>query len=216
MKLLNVYSASAALGACVTPISAFGMPKPSPARTVNTPMDIASLSMIAGQSDSEPVSTRSRYKMDIDMLDQLLDSEEEEKLEEIRALIQDIQETRKNNPEVALPHKVREALADYRRAEAKYGRDSREAKIARAYFLDISNAEDMKPERYREKGDRSDVLDEAVNAVNVLEELKEIAHMEKSILDRFGSTDFEIGEGLLERGIGREDPDLINDYSLWP
>ena len=38
--------------------------------------------------------------MDIDALDQLLNAQEEEKLEEIRALIKDIQETRKNNPEV--------------------------------------------------------------------------------------------------------------------
>lgn len=38
--------------------------------------------------------------MDINALDKLLDAQEEEKLEEIRALIKDIQETRKNNPEV--------------------------------------------------------------------------------------------------------------------
>ena len=35
---------------------------------------------------------------------------------------------------------------------------------------------------------------------------EEIAHMEKNILDKFGTTDFEIGEGFLERGIGKDDP----------
>eukprot|EP01083_Nonionella_stella_P161662 529796_1 len=117
--------------------------------------------------------------------------------------------------QVTLPHKVREALAAYHRAEAKYGHDSREAKVAHEYFLDISNAENMRPEHYYLEKDphSSVVLDEALNAVNVLEELKEIAHLEKSILDRFGTTDFEIGEGFLERGIGKEDPDT---YGMWP
>ena len=50
-------------------------------------------------------------------------------------------------------------------------------------------------------------------ALSNLEALKEIAHMEKLILDRFGTTDFEIGEGFLERRIGKEDPDT---YGLWP
>ena len=119
--------------------------------------------------------------------------------------------------QVALPHKVREALAEYHRAEAEYGHDSREAEICHEYFLDISNAENMKPEHYYEKDSHSTlVLDEALDAVNILEDLKEIAHMEKSILDRFGTTDFEIGEGFLERGIGRDDPDLCTDYGLWP
>lgn len=44
--------------------------------------------------------TAKRYKMDIDALDQLLDAQEENKLEAIRALIKDIKETRKKNPEV--------------------------------------------------------------------------------------------------------------------
>jgi len=110
---------------------------------------------------------------------------------------------------------VREALADFHRVEAKYGRDSREAKIAHEYFLDISNAANMKPEHYYEEKDSVSTFDlnEALDAVSVLEDLKEIAHMEKLILDRFGTTDFEIGEGFLERGIGKEDPDT---YGLWP
>ena len=41
-----------------------------------------------------------RYKMDINALDELLDAREENKLEAIRALVKDIQETRKKNPEV--------------------------------------------------------------------------------------------------------------------
>ena len=96
--------------------------------------------------------------------------------------------------QVALSPKVREALAEFHRAEAKYGHDSREAQVAHEYFLDISNAENAKPEHHYDKdAHSSEVLKEALNAVNVLEELKEIAHMEKSILDRFGTTDFEIG-----------------------
>ena len=116
--------------------------------------------------------------------------------------------------QVALPHKVREALADYHRAETKYGPDSREAKIAHEYFLDISRAEDLKPNHHLDDDFHSLLaLNDALDAVNVLEELKEIAHVEKSILDRFGTTDFEIGEGFLERSIGREDEDT---YGLWP
>lgn len=116
---------------------------------------------------------------------------------------------------VILPQKVREALASYHNAEQKYGSDSREAKIAYEYFVDISHAQDLHPNRH--VGDDNNihsesVLKEALNAVHVLEELKEIAHVEKSILDRFGTTDFEIGEGLLERNIGREDGDT---YGLW-
>lgn len=178
-------------------------------------MACSPVAMVAeGQTDgSEPLSTRTRYKMDIDALDQLLDAQEENKLEAIRALIKDIQETRKKNPEVALPHKVREALAEYHRAESKYGHDSREARVAHEYFLDISAAEDMKPEHFGTDTHSSEVIDAAINAVNVLEELKEIAHLEKSVLDRFGTTDFEIGEGFLERGIGRDDED---PYGLWP
>lgn len=72
----------------------------------------------------------------------------------------------------------------------------------------------MKPgHRYDKDAHSAEILMEAMDAVNVLEELKEIAHMEKSILDRFGTTDFEIGEGFLERQIGRDDPDT---YGLWP
>ena len=115
---------------------------------------------------------------------------------------------------VAIPHKVREALAEYHRAEAKYGHESREAKIAHEYFIDISSANGMKPEHYNKKDMfTTHLLDEALTAVNVLEELKEIAHVEKSILDRFGRTDFEVGEGFLERSIGKEDEDT---YGLWP
>lgn len=111
---------------------------------------------------------------------------------------------------MALPRKVREALASYHNAEQKYGSDSREAKIAYEYFVDISHAQDLHPDRHL--GDGTDVYSESVlkdslNAVHVLEELKEIAHVEKNILDRFGTTDFEIGEGFLEREIGRDDED---------
>mmetsp|Transcript_9695 Transcript_9695/g.16925 ORF Transcript_9695/g.16925 Transcript_9695/m.16925 type:complete len:209 (-) Transcript_9695:199-825(-) len=208
MRVVALYYTSAALGLTLTPTSAFVAPKPS--------LRVSSLAMVAKEND-ETLSTRSRYKTDIDALDQLLDSNEEEKLEQIRALIEDIQETRKNNPEVAIPHKVRDALAEYHRAEAKFGHDSREAQVCHEYFLDVSRSENIRPEHYESKDARvSFFLDEALEAVNVLEELKEIAHLEKSILDRFGTTDFEIGEGLLERGIGREDPDLADDYSLWP
>jgi hypothetical protein len=38
--------------------------------------------------------------MDVNALNQLLNAQEEEKLEEIRALVKSIQDTRKNNPEV--------------------------------------------------------------------------------------------------------------------
>lgn len=41
-----------------------------------------------------------RYKMDIAMLDKLLDASEEEKLEKIKTLVEQIQEIRKTNPEV--------------------------------------------------------------------------------------------------------------------
>ena len=47
------------------------------------------------------VHSQWRYKMDITALDNLLDSREEAKLEAIKALIKDIQETRKSNPEVS-------------------------------------------------------------------------------------------------------------------
>ena len=119
---------------------------------------------------------------------------------------------------MALPRKVREALAEYHHAETKYGSDSREAKIAYEYFVDISHARDLHPDRHQEdEGGKEDVhssmvLEEALNAIHVLEELKEIAFVEKTILDRFGTTDFEIGEGFLERDIGREDDDT---YGLW-
>lgn len=208
MNLINLCYASAAMGMCLIPTAVGFVVKVSSA-----PVDLAPLTMIAKGQQDEPLSTRTRYKNDINALDQLLDAQEEEKLEEIRALVQDIQETRKNNPEVALSHRVREALADYHSAEAKYGPHSREAKVAHEYFVDICNAENMKPEHlYAKDAHSTELLKEALEAVNVLEELKEIAHMEKSILDRFGTTDFEIGEGFLERGIGREDP----GYDLWP
>ncbi|KAL7536247.1 hypothetical protein ACHAWF_005416 [Thalassiosira exigua] len=195
--------AFAALGLGLSPAAGFV------ART--SPVGPSTLPMVAKQPESEPLSTRSRYMMDINALDQLLNAQEEEKLEEIRALVKDIQETRRNNPEVALPHKVREALADFHRAEAKYGHDSREAQISHEYFLDILHAD---PEHYYDKDEETtSLLQEALGAVNVLEDLKEIAHVEKSILDRFGTTDFEVGEGFLERGIGKEDPDT---YGLWP
>ncbi|KAL3791502.1 hypothetical protein HJC23_011533 [Cyclotella cryptica] len=204
-----------------------------------------------------------RYRTDINALSQLLDSNEEQKLEEMKRLIQDIQEVRRTSPEVshgiihhvsmilmciisyhhhhhsqhhhrhdridttlhpqvALPRKVREALAEYHHAETKYGTDSREAKIAYEYFVDISHARDLHPDRHQDEGESeggekgdvhsSMVLEEALNAIHVLEELKEIAFVEKTILDRFGTTDFEIGEGFLEREIGREDDDT---YGLW-
>ena len=110
---------------------------------------------------------------------------------------------------------MREALADYHRAETKYGAYSREAKIAHEYFLDISRAKNLHPDHYDNDGEDSysDLLKEALEAVHVLEELKEIAHIESSILERFGTTDFEIGAGLLERNIGREDSDTDG---LWP
>lgn len=109
---------------------------------------------------------------------------------------------------------MRDALADFHRAEAKYGRDSREAKIAHEFFLDVSHADDMKPNHHLDDDFHSVILlKEALDAVHVLEELKEIAHAEKSILDRYGTTDFEVGEGFLERSIGRDDPDT---YGLWP
>lgn len=181
-----------------------------------TPQRSASLNMVE-TPEQQPLTTRDRYKMDINMLDELLDAREENKLEAIRALVKDIQETRSKNPEVALPHKVREALAEFHRAEATFGHDSREARVAHEYFLDVSNVENMQPEHYYYSDEKDEhetqVLDEAVDAVNHLEELKEIAHLEKNILDRFGHTDFEVGEGFLERGIGREDEDT---YGMWP
>ena len=117
---------------------------------------------------------------------------------------------------VALSPKLREALVEYHRAEAKYGTESREAQIAHEYFLDISSAEDMK-HKLSHENTRSDAgvvnhYKEALANHDVLEQLNEISHMEKSILDRLGTTDFEIGEGFLERGMGRKDPDT---YGLW-
>lgn len=114
--------------------------------------------------------------------------------------------------QVALPQRVRDALVSYHSAEQKYGVDSREAKVAYEYFVDISHAQDLHPDRHLGNGIDATLLKEALNAVHVLEELKEIAHVEKAILDRFGTTDFEIGEGFLEREIGREDDDT---YGLW-
>ncbi len=115
---------------------------------------------------------------------------------------------------VALPRRVRDALADFHRAESKYGPDSREAKIAHEYFLDVSKTKVVKPEHnLDDEYHAMTLLKKAVEAVHVLEELKEIAHAERSILDRFGTTDFEIGEGFIERSIGRDDPD---PYGLWP
>lgn len=119
---------------------------------------------------------------------------------------------------VALSPKLREALTDYHHAEAKYGSESREAQIAHEYFLDVSSAENMKQHptyvreddhmlNYKEKDDLH-----ALDYAHVIEELNEISHMEKSILDRLGTTDFEIGEGFLERGIGREDQET---FGLW-
>jgi hypothetical protein len=110
---------------------------------------------------------------------------------------------------------VREALAEYHRAQTEYGHDSREAKIAHEFFVDIFYAANIKPKHYCEQNEvyPSHILHAALDALNNLEELKEIAHMEKSILDRFGTTDFEIGEGFLERSIGKDDPDT---YGLWP
>eukprot|EP00804_Cyclotella_cryptica_P005103 CCRYP_011545-RA/>CCRYP_011545-RA protein AED:0.32 eAED:0.32 QI:228/1/1/1/0.66/0.5/4/1572/233 len=185
---------------------------------------LTSLTATVGKSEDEQKinSARSRYRTDINALSQLLDSNEEQKLEEMKRLIQDIQEVRRTSPEVALPRKVREALAEYHHAETKYGTDSREAKIAYEYFVDISHARDLHPDRHQDEGESeggekgdvhsSMVLEEALNAIHVLEELKEIAFVEKTILDRFGTTDFEIGEGFLEREIGREDDDT---YGLW-
>lgn len=42
----------------------------------------------------------SRYKADINTLNQLLDSNEEAKLEEVKKLVQEIQELRRKSPEV--------------------------------------------------------------------------------------------------------------------
>jgi len=166
------------------------------------------------QPEEDQMSTLTRYKIDIAMLDRLLDTAEEEKLEKIKEMVEQIQEIRKTNPEVALPRRVRDALADFHRAESKFGPESREAKIAREYFLDVSQANDMKPEHnLDDEYHAMMLLKKAVEAVHVLEELKEIAHAERSILDRFGTTDFEIGEGFIERSIGRDDPD---PYGLWP
>jgi len=115
---------------------------------------------------------------------------------------------------------VLEARADYHRAQTEYGHDSREAKIAHEFFVDIFYAANMKPKHYyydeqtmESTHHPSLILHAALDALSNLEELKEIAHMEKLILDRFGTTDFEIGEGFLERRIGKEDPDT---YGLWP
>lgn len=105
---------------------------------------------------------------------------------------------------------MREALADWHRAQTEYGHDSREAKIAHQFFVDIFNAANSKPKHYCEQTEAhpSHIPHAALDALNNLEELREIAHMEK-----FGTTDFEIGEGFLERSIGKEDPDT---NGLWP
>ena len=44
--------------------------------------------------------------MDVNALNQLLNAQEEEKMDEIRALVKSIQDTRKNNPEVRLFHMI--------------------------------------------------------------------------------------------------------------
>lgn len=122
----------------------------------------------------------SRYKKDIDDLNLLLDSQEVQKLEQIKHLILDIQQIQQNHEVSLLPRQVRDALTDYHNAKAKYGVDSREAKVAHAYFTDISNAKGLKPNRYL--GDSSvaaNALAEGLAAVKALEELQEIAHEEK-------------------------------------
>lgn len=70
----------------------------------------------------------------------------------------------------------------------------------------------MHPDRHLNFPSDDDIFQDALDGVHALDELKEIVHMEKAILDRFGTTDFEIGEGLLEREVGREDDDT---YGLW-
>ena len=86
--------------------------------------------------DTASPALRSKYKKDIDALKNLLlDSPEMHKrrLEKMKQLIEDIQLTRREEhaAELALPIMVRDALADYVNAEAKYGGDSREAKVCR-------------------------------------------------------------------------------------
>ncbi|KAL7520943.1 hypothetical protein ACHAWX_005636 [Stephanocyclus meneghinianus] len=168
------------------------------------------------EEDQKMNSARSRYKADMDELHRLLDSDQQQTLHEMKRLIRDIQRLRRSDTEAALPRKVRDALAEYRAAETEYGAESREAKVAYEYFVDISHARDLHPDRHEENEGRKDssnvVWEEALNAIRVLEELKEIAFVEKTILERFGTTDFEVGEGFLEREIGREDEDT---YGLW-
>jgi hypothetical protein len=124
---------------------------------------------------------RSTYQKDIDALNEILESKGAHQLDQIKHLNMDIQQTRQNYPEVALPQKLRDALADYRNAEAKYGADSREAKIAYTYLSDISIAKGLKPERYLGYDTASsDALNEGLSAVTALEELKdENAHGDK-------------------------------------
>jgi hypothetical protein len=114
---------------------------------------------------------RSKYRKDIDSLNLLLDSKGVHQLDQIKHLIKDIQQTRQEHPEVALPQKLRDALSDYRNAEAKYGADSREAKVAYAYLCDIFVAKGLKPRTYP--------MNEGMSPGKALEELKEIAHGEK-------------------------------------
>ena len=87
-------------------------------------------------TNEDSPALRSKYKKDIDALkNMLLDSPEMHKrrLEQMKQLIEDIQLTRREEhaAELALPIMVRDALADYVNAEAKYGGDSREAKVCR-------------------------------------------------------------------------------------
>ena len=48
-----------------------------------------------------PAAESFRYKADINTLNQLLDSNEEAKLEEVKKLVQEIQELRRKSPEVS-------------------------------------------------------------------------------------------------------------------
>jgi len=121
--------------------------------------------------NKDELPLRSKYRKDIDSLNLLLDSKGVHQLDQIKHLIKDIQQTRQEHPEVALPQKLRDALSDYRNAEAKYGADSREAKVAYAYLCDISVAKGLKPRTYP--------MNEGMSPGKALEELKEIAHGEK-------------------------------------
>lgn len=152
------------------------------------------------------------YKKEVDALGAILDEQEEETLERMKTLVKQIRELRSSNPEVALSAQMRDALAKAHSASNTHGEDSTEAQVAWGAVEALSASESEKHDLNEDLVDLS-VLDHAVDAINALEDMTELSHIEKKLVDRYGLTDFGAEyEGFLDRPIGREDDGI----SLWP